>query len=74
LEPRTFTELIVEGLRKRVRINGNLQALSPAPIVTGAVEHGVDVERFADDREKDPVRKTPCENAADIVVAMDDAK
>jgi len=38
------------------------------------VEHGMNVKYFVDDRKKDPIGKTLCENAPDVAVATDDAK
>jgi hypothetical protein len=38
------------------------------------VEHGMNVKYFVDDREKDPIRKTLCENAPNVAVVTDDAK
>jgi hypothetical protein len=42
--------------------------------VAGAVKDRVNVKRFADDREKDAVRKPICENAPDVTVATNDVK
>ena len=38
------------------------------------VKNGVDVERFANNREEDPVGKAIDENSANVSLAMDDAK
>jgi hypothetical protein len=42
--------------------------------VARSVKNCVNVERLADHREKDPIRETLRESAADIALATDDAK
>ena len=67
-------ESIVERLGRNGNINTRSQSFQPAAIVAGAVKDCVDVERFVDDREEYSVRKTICEHAPDIAVAMNNAK
>jgi hypothetical protein len=56
------------------KIDLRSQSLCPSTIVPRAVKNRVNVERFADNREEDPVGKTICENAPNVSVAMNDAE
>jgi len=57
-----------------LRDESRLQSFRPPPIVARGVKDRVNVKRFADDREKDSVRKTVCEHASNLSIAMNNAK
>jgi hypothetical protein len=56
------------------RIKNPSQSLRPPTIVARSVKNCVNVERLADHREKDPIRETLRENAADVAFATDDCE
>jgi hypothetical protein len=48
--------------------------LHPSTVVSCAVEDSMNVQRFASDREEDPIWKTVREDTPNVCVAMNDAK